>query len=141
MGQATIVVVDDTDTVREVIKLMLGNKGYTVYSFADANDVVAVSENIQIDLFIIDMMMPKTSGIEALKRLNVKENAYEAIMITGKDDQEDTAEALKLGAYRILQKPFSYHELITSVEFALASGAAKKQGESDLPERLTLVEP
>lgn len=127
MGQAAIVVVDDADNVRDVIELMLDHKGYKVYSFSDPDDALAVSENIQIDLFIVDMMMPKISGIEVLKRLNVREKPFEAIMITGKNDSDDTAEALKLGAYRILHKPFSYSELITCVEFALASAAAKKQ--------------
>ena len=135
MGQAAIVVIDDTDNVREIIGLMLDHKGYSVYSFADPDDAVAVVENVRIDLFIVDMMMPKISGIEVLKRLNVREKALEVIMITGKNDPEDTAEALRHGAYGILQKPFSYDELIASVEQALASAAAKKQQINDFLEQ------
>ena len=127
MGQAAIVVVDDTEYVREVIESMHDRNDYAVYSFANPNDALAVSENIQIDLFIFDMVMPKMNGMEVLKRLNVHENLFEVIMITGKSDGEDSAEAMRLGAFGVLQKPFSHGELITSVEYALASAAAKKQ--------------
>jgi DNA-binding NtrC family response regulator len=135
MSNAFIAVVDDTDEVREVVELMLTNEGYTVYPFADANDAVAVSENIRIDLFLIDMIMPKTSGLEVLKKLNVMEKTFQAIMITGGKDVDDVVEAMKLGAYGVLQKPFSLNELITMVEYALASAAAKKQRVGNLMDR------
>jgi two-component system, OmpR family, response regulator VanR len=127
MASGTIVIADDTDEVRDVVELMLQHDGYTVYSFANPHDAVAVSENIQIDLFIIDMMMPKISGLEVVEKLNVKEKPFEIIMITGKNEDEDVAEAMRLGAYGTLKKPFTYNELITFVENALASAAAKKQ--------------
>jgi two-component system OmpR family response regulator len=127
MAQPAIVVVDDTDTIRDVIRLMLEHNGYTVYSFANPADALAVSESIQIDLFIVDMVMPGISGLEFLKRLKVKEMPFEVVIVTGKDDKEDAAEAMKLGAFGVLQKPFSFAELLTSVEYALVSASAKKQ--------------
>ena len=127
MEQATIVVVDDTDCVREVVESMLDRKGHTMYSFADPADALIASKNIRVDLFLIDVLMPKMSGLELLERLNVQENTFEAIMITGKKDKAEAAEAMRLGAYGILHKPFSYSELLAFVDNALASAAAKKQ--------------
>jgi DNA-binding NtrC family response regulator len=127
MGQATIVVVDDTDYVREVIGLMLDHSVYTVYSFADPNEAVVASENFQVDLFLLDMDMPVMNGLELLKRLKVRDKTFEVIIITGKNDKSAAVAAMKLGAYGVLLKPFSYNELHTFVEYALASAAAKKQ--------------
>jgi len=133
LSQASIVVVDDTHYVREVIGLMLDRKGYNVYSFADPDSAFAVSENIQVDLFLLDLVMPKMDGLELLRRLNVRGKPFEAIMITARNDKADAAEAMRLGAYGILYKPFSSSELFTFVEYALASAAAKKQQALPLP--------
>jgi DNA-binding NtrC family response regulator len=132
MGQATIVVVDDTDYVREILELMLGQKGYKVYSFANPEDALAVAETIRIDVFVVDMVMPNLDGLEVLRRLKVKEKPYEAIMITGNSNNDDAAEATRLGAFGILKKPFTFDEFITSVEYALSSASAKKQQMSHL---------
>jgi DNA-binding NtrC family response regulator len=88
---------------------------------------MAVSEDVQIDLFIIDVMTPKMSGMELLKKLNVRESLLEVIVTTGKRDADVAGEALKLGAYGVLRKPFTRSELLTYVEYALASAAAKKR--------------
>jgi len=126
-------VVDDTHYVREVIGSMLDRKGYNVYSFADAEHAFTVSENIQVDLFLLDMVMPNVNGLELLRRLKAREKPFEAIMITARNDKGDAAEAMKLGAYGILYKPFSSSDLLTTVEYALASAAAKKQQALSLP--------
>jgi DNA-binding NtrC family response regulator len=135
MASATIVVVDDTDEIREIIVLMLQHEGYTVYSFANARDVLAISKSIRIDLFLIDIIMPGTDGLGLVEELNVKENSYEVITITGKNDEKIAAQAKELGVYGHLQKPFSFNELIAMVEFAIASAAAKRQRISDLVEQ------
>jgi DNA-binding NtrC family response regulator len=135
MGQSTIVLVDDLDFVRDVIEMMLDKKGYTVYSFADPADALAVSENIQVDLFLVDMMMPKISGMEVLKRLLAAQKPFEVLMITGKNDTAEAAEALRIGAYGVLQKPFTRAELLTFVEYALASAAAKKHYACELMDK------
>ena len=119
--------VDDTDYVREILELMLDQKGYKVYSFANPEDALAVAETIRIDIFVVDMVMPNLDGLEVLRRLNVKQRPYEAIMITGDSNNEDAAEALRLGAYGILKKPFTFSEFATFIEYALASASAKKQ--------------
>ena len=132
MDRKTIVVVDDTDHVRETVGLMLDRKGYAVYSFANPADALSVSENIQIDLFVVDLVMPNIDGLEMLRKLNVKEKPYEVIIITGKGDGSDAAEALRLGAFGVLRKPFTHDDFMTSVEYALSSAAAKKQQMSQL---------
>jgi DNA-binding NtrC family response regulator len=106
-----------------------------VYSFANARDVLAISKSIRIDLFLIDIIMPGTDGFGLVEELNVKENSYEVITITGKNDEKTAAQAKELGVYGHLQKPFSFNELITMVEFAIASAAAKRQHISDLVEQ------
>jgi DNA-binding NtrC family response regulator len=126
MGGGTIVIVDDTDYVREVIEMMLDRNDYKVYSFASAGDALAVCKNVKIDLFIIDVVMPEMSGIELLRRLNVRECFFEVIMITGKKDLKDATEAMDLGAFGILHKPFTYSEFLSAVERALASAVEKK---------------
>ena len=132
MAGETVVVVDDADGIRTIVELMLQNAGYTVYSFGNAEDALVVSKSVRIDLFLIDVTLLGISGTDLLTGLNVKENPYEVIMISGKCGIEFINEATNLGAYACLQKPFRFNDLIAIVKKALASGAAKKYRTIDI---------
>jgi DNA-binding NtrC family response regulator len=126
VGHATVVVMDTADDIREVLELMLKHEGYSVYSFASPEDVLCVSKSVKVDLFLIDMTKPGTEGIDCLRMLMVDEKPYEAVMLSQREDVEGADMAARLGAFACLAKPFSFNELVTMVEYALASSAAKR---------------
>lgn len=121
-----ILVVDDEKSMREILEIFLKNEGYTV-SVADNGEkaIEAVKKDIY-DLIITDMKMPKVSGIDLLK--NVKQIAPDTIVVvfTAFGTTKSAVEAMKLGAYDYIQKPFQMDEIRLVVKNALEKQKLRK---------------
>jgi two-component system response regulator FixJ len=131
-----ILVVDDTPQVRDVVELMLDHEGYNVETASTAGEALSINAEGRVALFIIDMHMPGKSGLELLKDLNVRENPYEAIIITGSAEFDNFIEAQEYGVFGFIHKPFTHKILVDYVSRALASVAQKrlKQAQTGLAE-------
>ena len=114
-----ILVVDDDADIREVLRIQLENKGYSVWSAINGNDAVAaVTKNPDIDLIILDIMMPGLSGIDACTQIR-KISSAPVLFLTAKSEEGDKRSAYENGGDDYLVKPFSQAELLMKVRSLL----------------------
>ncbi len=116
-----ILVVDDDHEIAESIRYTLRAAGFQVSLARDGNEGVAVAESKRPDLMILDMMMPKRSGLLVLERLRqYTDNPVPVIMITGNEGNRHREYAELLGVSDYLHKPFTMDRLLDSVKNLLA---------------------
>jgi DNA-binding response OmpR family regulator len=114
----TILVVDDEDTVREVVERYLARAGYQVRTAADGEVALRLAEMLTPDLIILDLMLPRLDGLEVCRRLRAR-GAVPIIMLTARGEESDTILGLGMGADDYLVKPFSPRELVARVQAVL----------------------
>ncbi len=123
MAQKILVVDDDQECV-EAIRVALQSRGYEVEVARDGNQALQMTELVNPNLLILDMMMPQRSGFLVLE--NIRRNRPDplpVIMITANEGSRHKAYAEMLGVHDYLRKPFSIDKLMESVERALNAGA------------------
>jgi DNA-binding NtrC family response regulator len=116
---ARILVVDDEEIVRRSCLRALEGGGYEVEAVASGAEALSRIEDGRFDALVLDIMMPKMDGIEVLRRVKETHPDIEIIMITGLSQIETAVNAMKLGAFDYLPKPFDPDELKLAVERAL----------------------
>ncbi|MCB1025188.1 MAG: sigma-54-dependent Fis family transcriptional regulator [Acidobacteria bacterium] len=120
---AKLLVVDDERNLRIVVQKEMGRQGHDVETASDGELAWELLEQQNFDVVLCDINMPRLDGIELLRRLcDKRENPPEVIMLTGQATVESAIEAMKLGAYDYLTKPYRITELS-----ALVNQAAEKQ--------------
>jgi DNA-binding NtrC family response regulator len=107
-----LLVVDDNDEFRETLTKRFLRDGFAIQSAASGEQALKLAEQRNFDVAIFDMMMPGMNGLELLQRFKAIQAECEVILLTGQGTIETAVEAMKLGAYDFLQKPFSLQELI-----------------------------
>jgi len=115
---AKILVVDDEPNIREVVGLYLRHDGHTVVPAADGEEALKLYRQTKPDLVVLDLMLPKVSGIEVCRRIQA-ERRVPLIMLTARGEEEDRIVGLGLGADDYVTKPFSPRELAARVEAVL----------------------
>jgi DNA-binding NtrC family response regulator len=115
-----IVVVDDDPTMRAALHETLSAAGYETVQCIGGEEAELVLRGGGIDLVISDVRMPGMDGLELLRRAQAINPVPPFIVISGNATVSEAVEAMKMGAYDFLVKPFSYRELIALVEAALA---------------------
>jgi two-component system response regulator FlrC len=124
--QNRIVIADDDPTMRSALGEAMRSAGYDAELFPDGSQAESYLRRSGADLVISDMRMPELGGLELLKQFpNIP-----FIMISGFATVPEAVEAMKIGAYDFVVKPFSYRELIPLVEAAL-SRAGREEGAAD----------
>src|SRR4051812_49859390 len=132
---ATILLVDDEDSVRKVLAFPLERDGFRVVQAADGEDALRQFGAHDVDLVVLDIMLPRLDGLEVCKRLRAT-STVPIIMLTARDDELDKVIGLELGADDYITKPFSIREFRSRVR-ALLRRARAVQGTGDgPPERL-----
>jgi len=127
-----ILVVEDEENIRKVIKKMLEINKFEVLEACDGAEAMDIFYSEKIDLVVLDWMIPKISGIEVLKRIRLESN-LPILMLTAKSEEDDEVEGLEVGANDYLKKPFSLKILITRVKKLLnLIGKRKTYGILDL---------
>ena len=106
-----ILVVDDEESMREFLSIMLHREGYAVDAAFDGAQAVARLKEHQYDLVISDINMPEMNGLMFLRELSRKFPSTNVIMITAYGGVESYLEAMSLGAYEYLHKPVRLDEL------------------------------
>ena len=110
-----LLVVDDDDRIRDLVKQYLEEKGFLVTTANNAEDAKKKVEIIKFDLLILDIMMPGESGLDLTK--NIKKNSNTPIiLLTAKGETKDRIEGLELGADDYLGKPFEPKELLLRIK-------------------------
>ena len=129
MSEATILVVEDEEAIREMLAMALGQAGFTVLQAADAAQAQTVLEHNRTDLILLDWMLPGISGIEWARRL--RKNAVHAvvpiILVTARGEEEDKVRGLEVGADDYVTKPFSPRELVARIKAVLRRSGQHQQ--------------
>jgi len=110
---------DDDDALRRVIQFKLRRKGFDVTAAADGQAALDELSESRYDVLLSDMKMPKLNGIELLERAKKVQPDLEVILITAFADVSQAVQAVKLGAFDYLTKPFDDDELFVAIEKAL----------------------
>ena len=121
-----LLVVDDEKLIRDVIKEYAENEGYNVIEAIDGENAIAVVEkNPNIDLIIMDIMMPKLDGYSACKEI-YKIKKYPTIMLSARKEEYDKLLGFDLGIDDYVTKPFSPRELMARIKAVLARSNNQK---------------
>ena len=119
MKKSTILVVDDEARMRKIINDYLTNSDYNVVEAGDGEEALDVFyNNKNIDLIILDIMMPKLDGWEVCKEIR-KISQVPIIMLTARTDESDELQGFNLGVDEYISKPFSPKILVARVEAVL----------------------
>ena len=113
-----IYVVEDDKAIRNLVLYALKEKNYQVRGFEDGLNVVESLKNENVDLLILDIMLPEKDGIEILKEVR-EFSDIPVIMLTAKNDEYDKVLGLESGADDYITKPFSILELISRIKAVL----------------------
>ncbi|MEO9484303.1 MAG: response regulator transcription factor [Ekhidna sp.] len=114
-----ILVVDDEPNMRRGLKDNLEFEGYSVSEAQDGQDALEILKTVTPDLIILDVMMPKLSGLEVCKQLRRSGDETPIILLTAKGEEIDKVLGLEMGADDYVQKPFSVRELTARVKAIL----------------------
>ena len=125
---AHILIVDDDDRIRILVKQYLQDNNYLVTTAKDAFDAKNKIDLIKFDLIVLDIMMPKKSGLEFTGELK-KENKVPIILLTAKGETDERVEGLERGADDYLGKPFEPKELLLRIKNILAKTIKKRKTE------------
>jgi len=126
----TILLVDDEDSIQKLLAYPLEREGYRVLQAWDGQEALQQFATEQIDLVVLDVMLPKLDGLEVCKRLRA-ESDVPIIMLTARDDELDKVLGLELGADDYITKPFSIREFRSRVRALLRRASAGRPPETE----------
>lgn len=115
---ARLLIAEDEANLRLVLQKELQRLGYRVQAAPDGEAALRKLEESNVDVLLCDINMPQMDGMELLRRVHERPNPPEVIMLTGQGTIETAVEAMKLGAYDFLTKPYSINELDVRVRQA-----------------------
>src|SRR5690348_14901870 len=113
-GPATVLVVDDEQTLREMLDYNLRREGYRVLAAADGPAAVRLAYHERPDLIILDLMLPGMNGFEVCRAVR-RELDMPILMLSAREEEIDKVLGLELGADDYLTKPFGLRELLARV--------------------------
>jgi DNA-binding response OmpR family regulator len=118
-GTKRILVVDDDQTVSDVICRYLEHDGFQVSHVGDGEAALATVARQAPHLVVLDLMLPKVGGLQVCRQLRARPDGVPIIMLTARSDEADRILGLQLGADDYLTKPFSPRELVLRVRSVL----------------------
>ena len=116
-----ILIVEDEKGIVDFLKQGLEEEGYTISSASDGENGLKKALDLQVDLVLLDWMLPKMQGIEVCKRIRLEKSNLPVIFLTAKDTVQETIEGLKSGANDYIKKPFSFDELLERIKIHFRS--------------------
>jgi len=116
MANSNILICDDEEGIRESLKLVLGDHYNLVAVDSGAMALEVLSHSPETKVMLLDIKMPKTSGLDTLQEIKKKYPHLKIIMVTGYKSVETAAEAARLGACGYIVKPFKSQEILETVK-------------------------
>jgi DNA-binding NtrC family response regulator len=113
-----ILIVDDNKELREILQEYLADDADSVSGATNGKEAIEKHEQDRFDLIITDLMMPEITGMELIKRIRTRDDMTEFIIITGYASLDSAMEAVKIGAFDYIVKPFRMEELKVVVKNA-----------------------
>lgn len=119
---ATVLVVDDSEFMRRVLKNILEGGGHKVREARNAQEALETFKKFGADVITMDIVMPETDGIETVKRLKEVDKGVRIIMVSALGHQKTVMRALEAGAMDFIMKPFTSDDVLESVNAVLQMG-------------------
>ena len=126
MITARILIVDDDEAIRELLKEFFQGLGYEISTAVNGSEALAVISQYDLDCIISDYVMPDMNGLELLERLRKQGKEVPFLMITGYPTIEIAVEVMKRGAYDYITKPHQLEDVRIKVERALHTKGLEK---------------
>ena len=117
--KGNVFVIDDDPAMRNSLDFLLGSAGFKVTLFDTAADFLDAHAGLRFGCLISDVRMPDINGMDLLRRLKANASSLPVIIMTGHGDIPLAVEAMKLGAFDFVEKPFEDERLIGMIEAAL----------------------
>ncbi len=124
-----ILIVDDEEVLRDVLDAVLRREGFEVVSASTGEEALSLLDGEEIDLVILDIMLPGISGIDTLRSMRISNPHLPVIIITAFSSIDGAIEAMKHGAYHYIPKPFKNEEVIITVNKALEQRRLSNENE------------
>lgn len=118
MSETTILVVEDEDSFIEALTVGLSREGFRVRVARDGSEALEMFDIVQPDLVLLDVMLPKVSGIDVCRELR-RRSQVPIIMVTAKSAEIDTVVGLEVGADDYVTKPYRLRELVARIRAVL----------------------
>ena len=115
----TILLVDDEETIQKLLTFPLERAGHRVVHARDGEEALERFRSEDVDLVVLDLMLPKMDGLEVCRRMRAEASAVPIIMLTARGDEVDKVLGLELGADDYITKPFSIREFMSRVRALL----------------------
>ncbi|WP_428717625.1 response regulator [Undibacterium curvum] len=117
----SILLIDDNDITREVLRVVLRGEGYNVVGEAtDGGSGLDLALKLRPNIILLDVVMPKISGLEILPKMKDLVPEARILMVTANKDQETVSEAVKAGIHGFIVKPFNAQKIIDTVAGVVA---------------------
>jgi FixJ family two-component response regulator len=127
-----VCIIDDDEAVRESLRILLFAEGYQSCQFESADAFLALDSEPEVDVFLLDLRMPGTDGMELHRILVDRESRVPVIFITGHGDIPLAVAAIQRGAFDFLTKPFEEGELLSKISAAIAQHRELQQEMGEL---------
>jgi DNA-binding NtrC family response regulator len=124
-----LLVVDDDPEFRDTLVRRFERSGFSVRGAASGEEALALAARRNFDVAVFDVMMPGMSGLELLEKFRTQFPDCQVIMLTGQGTIESAVEAMRLGAYNYLTKPFPLRDLEVQIEKAYERGRLQRENE------------
>ncbi len=132
MSRGCILVAEDDASIRRGVVDALTFAGYSVIEAPDGERGLAIAASAELDLVLLDILMPKMDGLTLLGELRRARPSLPAIFLTARGEESDRVRGLRLGADDYVVKPFSVSELLARVEAVLRRSAERPRGVREL---------
>lgn len=118
----TVLIIDDDDQLRSSFNKLLKEEGYDVKTAASGEAGLEILQKCSLDLVILDMRLPGINGLETFNQIHASEPKLPVIIMTAYGSTETAIEAIKMGAFDHILKPFDIPEMLTIIKQALEAG-------------------
>ena len=130
MPKETLLIVDDEESVRKALQMILSDEGYEVVSAASGREALDLLAEMQPALALLDIAMPEMDGIETLRRFKDARPEMAVIMVTGHGGIDEAVKTVKMGAYDFLIKPPDTARILLSVQHGLEEHRLRQENET-----------
>jgi DNA-binding NtrC family response regulator len=133
-----VMIVDDEEVLRDVLEVVLRREEFDVVLAASGEEALSLLDTEDVDLIILDVMLPGISGIDTLRAIRISNPALPVVVITAFSSIDGAIEAMKFGAFHYIPKPFKNEEVILTVNKALEQRRLSRENErlrSELAEK------
>jgi DNA-binding NtrC family response regulator len=124
-----VLIVDDEEVLRDVLQTLLVREGFDVVLASSGEESLSMLDTEEIDLVILDIMLPGISGIDTLRSIRLSNPALPVIVITAFSSIDGAIEAMKHGAFHYIPKPFKNEEVVITVNKALEQRRLSNENE------------